>query len=315
MRVTCVNGAACQLCEFLEGALDAVGDSGGGVVEVVADFKHSGGGRGESPECVECGGPVDGAVAGPEMLVANAVVVVDVELGDALAEDADGFDDAGRDVGVAEVKANVDLVKVGHIQDVHEVLGGGGIAGEILDEDAHAEGLGEDAEVLERGGCVFERAHGEAVEIFAEVDDEFFDGDVFGGFEGALDLVHGIDAARFFRMDEVDGRCPGAAHFAVGPERRVHRPGLERIGGEPGSEFGDVLAAGVVEVLPCCEKFYALSAGAGGGFEDSGVQPLFQKEVGGQDGQHAWMVLLAPLSHPEKRVWSLHAQGRSMTAR
>ncbi len=38
------------------------------------------------------------------------------------------------------------------------------------------------------------------VGLLAEVDDEFFEGDVFGRFEGALDLVHGVDAARLFRM-------------------------------------------------------------------------------------------------------------------
>jgi hypothetical protein len=75
-----------------------------------------------------------------------------------------------------------------------------------------------------------------------------------------------------------------------------------------------MLAAGVVEVLPCGEDFYALSPAARRRFEDSGVQPLFQKEMGRQDGQHAWMVLLAPLSHPEKRLRSLQAERTNITA-
>ncbi len=103
--------------ELFEGLLDAVGDGGGGVVEVVADLEHGGRRSGQRIEGFEGGGPVDGSVAGPEVLVFEAVVVVHVKFGDALAEGADGFGDSGRDVRVAEIEADADLVEVRHFEN------------------------------------------------------------------------------------------------------------------------------------------------------------------------------------------------------
>src|SRR5271157_1741684 len=96
------------------------------------------------------------------------------------------------------------------------------------------------------------------------MDDEILEGDGVGGFEGALDLIQGVDAAGLFRMEEVDGGSAGAAHFAVGKERSVHGPGGDGVGAKPGGEFGDVLAAGVVEVLAGGKELDGLRAGAGG---------------------------------------------------
>ncbi len=115
------------------------------------------------------------------------------------------------------------------------------------------------------------------VVFLAKMDDELFEGDVFGGFEGALDLVHGVDAAGFLRVHDVDGGSAGAAHLAVGIERRVHGKGFERIGGEPGGQFRDMFAAGVVEVLPRGEDLDAFGAGTRSHLQQAGVQPLLQK--------------------------------------
>src|SRR5580704_12519308 len=128
--------------ELFEGLLDAFGDGGGGVVEVVADLEHGCRRSGKGLEGFEGGGPVDGSVAGPEVLVFEAVVVVNVEFADALAEGADGFGDSGRDVRVAEVEADADLVEVRHLKNLKEVFGRGGIAGEVFNEHADAEGTG-----------------------------------------------------------------------------------------------------------------------------------------------------------------------------
>ena len=51
---------------------------------------------------------------------------------------------------------------------------------------------------------------------------EVAEGDLLGGFQGALDLVHGGDAAGLLRVQQVDGGRAGAAHLAVGVERGVH---------------------------------------------------------------------------------------------
>src|ERR1035437_2288315 len=95
--------------------------------------------------------------------------------------------------------------------------------------------------------------------------DEVAEGDVLGGFEGALDLVHGGDAARLVRVRQIDGGSAGAAHLAIGIKRGVHRPGLEGIRAEPRSQLTDVFAAGVVEVLTRGKDFDRLRARAAGG--------------------------------------------------
>ena len=111
-------------------------------------------------------------------------------------------------------------------------------------------------------------------------------GNLLGGFEGALDLVHGVDAARFFRMKQVDGGRAGAAHLAIGKHGRVHGERLERIGAEPLGQLAHVLAAGVVEVLARGEDLHTLRAGAAGKLQQAGMQALVEEQVGGENAQH-----------------------------
>jgi len=141
--------------------------------------------------------------------------------------------------------------------------------------------------------------------------------DVLGGFEGSLDLVHGVDAAGFLRMDEVDGGRAGAAHLAVGVERGMERPGRDLTGGEPCGDFVDMLAAGVVEVLPRGEDFDRLRAAAGSELKETRVEALLEKQVGREAWQHGFrvsapvreasaLILLALLSH---RWWCILKNG------
>ena len=71
--------------------------------------------------------PVDGAGAGPEVVVLWAVVVVEVELGDAGLEEFEGFVDAdvlfGGQVGVADVEADAYAVEVADTEDFEDVSG------------------------------------------------------------------------------------------------------------------------------------------------------------------------------------------------
>jgi len=67
------------------------------------------------------------------------------------------------------------------------------------------------AEMLKGGDGVLDGAGRPAVIALAEVNDEVAKGDGFGGFEGALDFVHGVDAAGFLRVQQVDGGSAGAA--------------------------------------------------------------------------------------------------------
>ena len=151
------------------------------------------------------------------------MVVVEVELGDAGFEEFEGFVDADvvfrvGEVGVADVEADAYAVEVADVEDFEDVLGGGDFVLEIFDEDADAEGVGEGFEVLDGGEGVFEGAGVPGVVLVAEVEDAGGDGDLLGGLEGALDLVHGGDAVGFFRVDEIDvgGDVAGPLGVAVG---------------------------------------------------------------------------------------------------
>ena len=274
------------LLEKCEGLLDAGGDCGGIVAGGVVDFEDGRRRHGEGLEGFDGGRPVDVAVAWPEVLVFEAVVVVDVDGGDVAAQGSDGFGDAYGDVGMAEVKTDADVGQVAHLEDDEQVGRRGGLAGEILDEQADAKGAGKGAEVFEGVDGELDAALGPAVVAHAEVEDEVAEGDLLGGFEGALDLVHGIDAAGFLRVQDVDGGRTGAAHLAVREERGVHGKGLERVGAEPGGQLGDVLAAGVVEVLAGGKDFDCLGTGPVSELQQAGVEALVEEQVRGQDSQH-----------------------------
>jgi hypothetical protein len=142
------------------------------------------------------------------------VVVVQVDLGDAVAEEFDGGGDAGvvGDVGisigfggqlaeveVAEVEADADLIEVAGLEDVEEVLGGGDFVLQVFQQEADAERRGEGLEVLDGGEGIVDGGLVPGGVLEAEVEDDVGEGDLFGALDGALDLVHGGDAGGAFR--------------------------------------------------------------------------------------------------------------------
>ena len=85
--------------EEIEGLRGFGGDGLGGFFEVVGDFEDAWGVRGKRGDLFGDVLPVDGAAAWPEVIVLGALVVVEVELGDAGPEEFEGGVDA--DVGLA----------------------------------------------------------------------------------------------------------------------------------------------------------------------------------------------------------------------
>ena len=97
----------CGFASVAEGCFGLAGDGFGGLVAVGGDLQDAGRGGGQRGERGGDGGPVDAAKAGPEVLVLflhvaegsdvreGAVVVVQMHLGDARAEQFDGSADAG----------------------------------------------------------------------------------------------------------------------------------------------------------------------------------------------------------------------------
>jgi len=224
------------------------------------------------------------------MVVLLALVVVEVELGDAGGEEFEGFVDAfvifrSAQVGMAYVEADAYAVEVADLDDFEEMLRGGDFVLQIFEQDAHAERVGEGFEVLDGGEGVFEGAGVPGLVLEAEVEDGGGDGDLLGGLEGALDLVHGVDAAGFLGVDEVERGGGVAGPVRVGEERLVERSG-DVVGAEPGGEVAEDGAVGVVEVMAGGEEFDGFGAAVVESVEQAGVQALLKEDVGRVAGLH-----------------------------
>jgi hypothetical protein len=266
----------------------------GGLFELVGDLDDAGSAGGECGYLPGDVRPVDARGAGPEVIVFGAVVVVEMELGDARLEEFEGFVDADvlvwlGEVGVADVEADADAVEVADVENFENVFGGRDFVLEVLDEDAGAEGVGEGLEVFDGGEGVFEGAGVPTVVFLAEVEDAGGDGDLLGGLEGALDLVHGGDAVGFFVVDEVDVRGDVAGPGAASAIGEIN--GLVECGGysgvaEPGGDVTDGGAVAVVEVVAGGEELDGLGTGFVEGVEQAGVKALLEEDVGGEGGLH-----------------------------
>src|SRR5208337_4784185 len=105
----------------------------------------------------------------------------------------------------------------------------------------------------------FEFLFVESVVGIADVLHQKAEWNVLGGFQGAFDLVHGIDAVRPVGRGDIDGRRTSASPLVVGVQRSVHRVEWNASGAEPVGNFADMLLAiGVVKVLAGGKDFNRL---------------------------------------------------------
>ena len=154
-------------------------------------------------------------------------------------------------------------------------------------QHSDAERLGEGAQVLDGGHGSFEFLLVESVVGIADVLDQKAERNVLRDFEGALDFVHGLDAAGAVGGGNVHGRRAGASPFVVGVQRRVD--GIQRNAGgaEPVGDFANMLLAiGVVEVLAGGEDFDRLGSGLDEFVEQARMEPLFYIDVCRYRPQH-----------------------------
>jgi hypothetical protein len=220
------------------------------------------------------------------VLIGLTVVVMEVDGGDAGAEQLEGgFGPVVGigEVGVAEVEGDADGSEVADAEDLEEMLGCSDFVLEVFEEDFDAEGVGEGFEVLDGGEGVVEGACVPRLVLEAEVEGDGGEGYLLGGLEGALDLVHSIDAPGFFGVDEVE-----AGWDVAGPEvgGAVGEDGLVEGGvgvgvTEPGGDVADGATVGVVEVVPCGEDLNGLGSAEAQGFEQAVMQALLEKDRGG----------------------------------
>lgn len=135
--------------EKREGPLQPGGQCIGGVGKIGGDLDDGCGRRGKGFEGFCRSGPIDGSIAGPQVLVLNGVVVVSVNGDDAGAEGCDGFRGADSHMRVTEIEADTDVVKVAHFENDGEMLRSGDLAEQIFDQQADAERAGKSAQVLD----------------------------------------------------------------------------------------------------------------------------------------------------------------------
>ncbi len=192
------------------------------------------------------------------------------------------------EVRVAEVEAEADAGEVPDPDDLDEVLGFGHVVGQVLEQDFDAERTGEGLQVLDCGERIVERARAPLVVFGAEVQDAGLDRNLLGGFERALYLVHGGDASGLLRVDEVQrrGRVAAPGGFVVGREERHVQRGRDGIRPEPGCDFANGVAVGVIEVMARREELDGLRAGGAKCVEQRGRERLRQKDVRRDSGLH-----------------------------
>ena len=159
------------------------------------------------------------------------------------------------------------------------MIGSCGFAEQVFNQQADAERASKGAQVFECGVRELDGTRRPRIVSLAKMDDKVAEWDVLGGFKRAFDFVHGINAASLFRVQDIYSGSAGAAHLAVGIKRGVHGEGLKRVGTEPLSQLGHMLAAGVVKVLAGGKDLDRLRAGTTGKLKQAWVQAMVQKEM------------------------------------
>ena len=126
-------------------------------------------------------------------------------------------------------------------------------------------------------------AHVELLAADAHVLDQVPERNHLGDFEGALDLVHHLQALALHRLgDGDDGVRAGAAPDLVVVHGRVQRVQLQLGIAEPVAEFGDLRLVAIVQVLARAENLDRGNAGLLDSAEQRRRQPVIDEQVRGE---------------------------------
>ena len=91
------------------------------------------------------------------------------------------------------------------VDEFDQLFRRGELIGDIFQQYFHTQRLGEGAQVFHRGHGSIELALIEALIAIAQMLHQKAEGYVLGAFEGALDLIGGLDLALAVGLNNIDG--------------------------------------------------------------------------------------------------------------
>src|SRR6185312_14108359 len=241
-----------------------------------------------------CVSPVDGSFTGPQMRIAVPVVVMDVRRADVRFQHAKRLVNGAGHVRVSGIKAHAEIRIMQRFQQLLQLLWSGKVVGSIFHQQADAKLPAESAEVLNaaHGPVEFTR-----IVVFISLSDVLHEKPkrhLFGNFHSAFDLIHGVDSARFVRIDNIQRRAAGfevVAHV----DWRMHGVQFHSFTFEPRRKFLDVFFVGVIEVAAGSKQLHSLDAATFHRVEQAGMQPLFDVNVARHCAQHQNPTAFPPL--------------------
>ena len=151
--------------------------------------------RGRSIEGRESNVPVDGALVRQQMLVLFAVIVVYVRGDNPVAHDFKSRLDSGFHVRVADIEAELQIVKMRLLDEPLQRLRGPQFAQRVFQSDYHAAMLRKNGEDFQRTERRIEFPRIGGLPSLPHVLDEIRKRNALGHFQSAFHLVHGVDTA------------------------------------------------------------------------------------------------------------------------
>ncbi len=186
-----------------------------------------------------------------------------------------------------------------HVQQLQQLLRRRELVGNVLQQQPHAERLGEGTQVFDAAhgrveGALIGRFSAHADVLYQEAERH-----LLRDLQCTLDFVHRLDAPLALGIGDVDRVHAAAAPLVAVVHRRVHR--VERCARclKPLRNLDHVLApVAVIEVAAEGEDFDRLGARPHHAFEQARMQPLAHKRVCGHRFQHSQYPSAFPLLRP-----------------
>src|SRR5436853_2402399 len=167
--------------------------------------------------------PVDRAFADPEVLVAFAVIVVEMRRANLIFHGLEAGAYTLSKMGVPDVEAKSYVVKMCGVEDLLQAVGFGDLVGNILHQHRNSQWLGEYAQVLESGNRELHLARLPLLFRYTEMLDKEAEGCMFSQLDSSLRFVHSCNPRALIVVDQIHDRSHMASVIGLRVDGRVHR--------------------------------------------------------------------------------------------